>query len=106
MSKGGKLERLLRFMVQCRAGFGLMDSEAVLGPCSVVLLRLAFECDRSLARFAFPTPSQPFFLVDPFVLDSLIELATRELDDVSASLDEDRWVKPSQFLKRIAQLTK
>ena len=45
------------------------------------------------------------------MLDSLIELATRELDDVSAfvlkcSLDEDRWVKPSQFLKRIAQLTK
>ena len=97
MSKGGKLERLLRFMVQCRAGFGLMDSEAVLGPCSVVLLRLAFECDRSLARFDFPAPLQPFFLVDPFVLDSLIELATRELDHVSAfvcqcCLDEDRWV--------------
>ena len=72
-----------------------MDSEAVLGLCSVVLLRLAFECDRSLARFDFPAPLQPFFLVDPFVLDSLIELATRELDDVSAfvlkcSLDEDR----------------
>ena len=88
-----------------------MDSDAVLGLCSVVLLRLAFECDRSLARCDFPTPLQPFFLVDPFVLDSLIELATRELDDVSAfvlkcSLDEDRWVKPSQFLKQIAQLTK
>ena len=72
-----------------------MDSEAVLGLCSVVLLRLAFECDQSLTLFDFPTPLQPFFLVDPLVSDSLIELATRELDDVSAfvlkcSLDEDR----------------
>ena len=59
----------------------------------MVLLRLAFECDRSLARLDFPTPLQPFFLVDPGVLASLIELSTRELDDVSAfvlscSLDE------------------
>ena len=49
-----------------------MDSEAVLGLCSVVLLRLGFDCERSLARLDFPTPLQPFFLVDPFVFDSLI----------------------------------
>ena len=38
--------------------------------CSVVL-RLAFECDRSLARFDFPTPLQPFLLVDSFVTSSI-----------------------------------
>ena len=91
-----------------------MESEAVLCLCiySVVLLHLAFESDRSLARLTFQLLYfTAVLLVDPFVLNSLIELATGKLDDVSAfvlrrSLDEDRWVKPSQFLKRIAQLTK
>ena len=99
MSKGGKLERLLRFMVQCRAGFGLMDSEAVLGPCSVVLLRLAFECDRSLARFDFPTPLQPFFsgsvCVRFFDRTGDPGIGRCECFVLKCSLDEDRWVKPS-----------
>ena len=63
------------FIVQCPASFGFMDSDAVLGLCSVVLLRLAFGCDRSLARFDFPTPLQLFFLVDPFLM-SLIHFFT------------------------------
>ena len=105
---GGKGKGGVRFMFQCPASFGFMDSDAVLGLCSVLLLRLAFECDQSLACFDFPTPLQPFFVVDPYVLDSLIELAPRDLDDVCAfvlkcSLDEDRWVLQYSVLADFSQ---
>ena len=32
--------------------------------CVSVVVLSVFECDRSLARFDFPTPLQPLFLAD------------------------------------------